>query len=80
MQSKEVDELERKNGVPREIINLTGGGDVKFVESPINADAPDRVIKRIKRVIEEESQLPLDLGLEALQGLGMCQGRHLNKF
>lgn len=76
---QEVDELERKTGVPREIINLTGGGDVKFVESPINADAPDRVIKRIKRVIEEESQLPLDLGLEALQGLGNVSGESLKQ-
>lgn len=73
--SSEQNELERKTGVPREIYELQGeNSGIGFVDTPIDADAPDRMIKRIKALIEEEAQLPLSLTLDSLQGLGNVSG------
>ena len=75
----EKEELERKSGVPREVWNVDGDGGIRFVDTPINADAPDRLINRIKALIEEESQLPLNLNLETLKGLGNVSGETLKQ-
>lgn len=70
----EMMEGEKKVGTSREILLVTGQGDARFVDTPINADAPEKLMKRIMGLIEQESQLPLDLSLERFQGLGNASG------
>lgn len=77
---QEARENERKIGVSRELWVTSANGGVSFVESPINAEAPDLFVNRVKNLIEAETGLPLDLSINALRSIGQLSGELLKQI